>query len=97
MFTRDIEKLKIISPEDRKRSIPSGILTIEHHEDNKKVVTINVRNKAIGKVLFTGFLNATKSKQKSIDAKPFKVQLKFMCVVRHQDGKLELTTAVITF
>jgi len=43
-------------PEDQKKSITSGVLTIEHHKDNKKNVNVNVRNR-LGKVLFTGLLH----------------------------------------
>ena len=52
----------------------------------------------IGKTLFTGTIHPASAKQKILDVKPYKVQLKIACLLKSEkEAKFEICHAVASF
>ena len=90
VFDKHVNKLKIVKPEEKKRKMDSGTLSIEYLETNGKRLYLTVFRAAM-KPLFSGVISG-QSRIKRVEEKAAKHQLKIAVIMTDPASKQRLQT-----
>lgn len=98
-FSMEVPKFKQSAPVAQKKNCGNGKLQMLRGEfgENKTIIYKLVFKNAIGKILYDAHLSAKMSKQRKVEEKAYKNQLKVAVVKKEQDKKPTVCYCLINF